>query len=83
MFRRLPFQTKNGVSHLKQNIAQVALSAATYAIDRPYSYRIPAELADRVCPGMRVLVPFGAGNRRTDGVVLRIVEQETDGRTNS
>lgn len=60
------------MSRLESNIAQVALSAATYAIDRPYSYGIPAELAGRVHPGMRVLVPFGAGNRRTDGVVLKI-----------
>ena len=55
---------------MEQNIAQVALSAATYAIDKPYSYRIPPELMDRVQPGMRVLVPFGAGNRSCDGVVL-------------
>ena len=57
---------------MEQNIAQVVLSAATYAIDRPYSYRIPQELLGRVVPGMRVLVPFGAGNRRVDGVVLQI-----------
>ena len=30
------------------NIAQSALSAATFAIDRPYSYRIPPQLADRL-----------------------------------
>lgn len=56
---------------MEQNIAQIALSAATYAIDRPYSYRIPEELIDRIVPGIRVLVPFGAGNRRIDGVVLQ------------
>lgn len=53
-------------------IAQVALAAATYAIDRPYSYLIPDELDGRIFPGMRVLVPFGSGNRRTDGVVLNL-----------
>ena len=61
-------------------MAQVALAAATYAIDRPYSYRIPAELADRVRPGMRVLVPFGQGNRGTDGVVLRLSQETPPGR---
>jgi len=80
VFRSLPFQAKGGVSHLKQNIAQVALKAATYAIDRPYSYRIPPALEGRVRPGMRVLVPFGAGNRRTDGVVLRLSEREPEGK---
>lgn len=55
--------------------AKIAVSAATYAIDRPYSYRIPGALVERARPGMRVIVPFGAGNRRCDGVILSITEQ--------
>ncbi len=51
-------------------IAKIAVAAATFAIDKPYSYRIPAGMA--VQPGMRVQVPFGRGNRRTEGVVLRL-----------
>lgn len=50
--------------------AKIALAAATYAIDRPYSYLIPEDLQERLKPGMRVIVPFGAGNRRCDGIVL-------------
>ena len=57
---------------MEQYIAQIALAAATYAIDQPYHYLVPEELRGRVAPGMRVLVPFGAGNRRTDGVVLSL-----------
>ena len=49
------------------SIARVALAAATYAIDRPYDYQIPQELEGRAAPGVRVIVPFGAGNRRTEG----------------
>ncbi len=59
------------------NIAKIALSAATFAIDRPYSYRVPPQLADRLEPGMRVLVPFGAGNRPCEGLVLSLEEGET------
>lgn len=59
------------------NIAKIALSAATFAIDRPYSYRIPPQLADRLEPGMRVLVPFGTGNRPCEGLVLSLEEGET------
>ena len=72
--RRLPFpvNARKAVIPAQPNIAQVALAAATYSIDRPYSYRIPPEMDGRVLPGMRVLVPFGAGNRRTDGVVLQV-----------
>ncbi len=51
-------------------IAKIAVSAATFAIDKPYSYRIPAQMTLK--PGMRVQVPFGRGNRRTEGVVLAV-----------
>ena len=50
-------------------IAKIALSAATYAIDRPYDYLVPPELST-LLPGVRVVVPFGSGNRRTEGIVL-------------
>ena len=51
-------------------IAKVALAAAAYAIDKPYDYLVPLELEGRAVPGVRVLVPFGRGNKRTEGMVL-------------
>ncbi len=51
-------------------IAKIAVSAATFAIDKPYSYRVPEEMA--LLPGQRVQLPFGRGNRRTEGVVLSL-----------
>ena len=53
-------------------VAKIALQAATYAIDKPYDYQVPPELLDTLRPGMRVIVPFGAGNRRTEGIVLAL-----------
>lgn len=53
-------------------IAQLAVSCAVFAIDQPYSYRIPPELA--LSPGQRVLVPFGKANRRTEAIVLAVAE---------
>ena len=53
-------------------IAKIAVSAANFAIDKPYSYRIPQDLT--VLPGMRVIVPFGRGNKRSEGVVLGVEE---------
>lgn len=53
-------------------LAKVALSAATFAIDKPYDYLLPDELRESAAPGMRVLVPFGAGNRRIEGVILAL-----------
>ncbi len=49
-------------------IAKIAVSAATYAIDKPYSYLVPDGMA--LMPGMRVTIPFGRSNRRTEGIVL-------------
>ena len=51
-------------------IAQIAVSAALYAIDKPYSYAVPDGMT--VQPGVRVMVPFGRGNRMTEGIVLAL-----------
>ena len=58
-------------------IAKIAVSAARFSIDKPYSYRFGPDMA--LVPGVRVMVPFGSGNRRTEGVVLSLAEgDETD-----
>ena len=51
-------------------IAKIAVSAATFAIDKPYSYRVPEDMT--LLPGQRVLLPFGRANKRTEGVVLTV-----------
>lgn len=61
-------------------IAKIALAAAAYAIDRPYDYLVPAELEGRVVPGVRVLVPFGRGNKRTEGIVLALSGELPEGK---
>lgn len=50
------------------SIAQVAVAAAVYAIDKPYSYATDLPVA----AGQRVTVPFGQGNRVTEGIVLSV-----------
>ena len=51
-------------------IAKIAVSAAAFAIDKPYSYCVGPGMA--LEPGMRVIVPFGRGNRRCEGIVLSL-----------
>ena len=51
-------------------IAKIAVRAARFSIDKPYSYRFGPDMT--LVPGVRVMVPFGSGNRRTEGVVLSI-----------
>ena len=53
-------------------IAKIAVSAANFAIDKPYSYRIPENM--EVFPGQRVQLPFGRANKRTEGIVLTVEE---------
>ena len=58
----------------EKNIARIAVLAATFWVDRPYDYKIPEEFAEKLRPGMRVIVPFALGNRRTEGIVLALAE---------
>ncbi|MDO5400657.1 MAG: primosomal protein N' [Eubacteriales bacterium] len=51
-------------------IGKIAVSAANFAIDKPYSYRIPEDM--ELLPGQRVQVPFGRANKRSEGVVLSV-----------
>ena len=53
-------------------IARVAVAAATYTIDKPYDYLVPENLEERAKPGVRVTVPFGNGNRASEGIVLSL-----------
>ena len=58
-------------------VARIAVAAATFAIDKPYSYRIPAGMC--LQSGIRVRVPFGRGNRRTEGIVLSVEPGSEEG----
>ena len=53
-------------------IAKIAVSAAAFAIDKPYSYLVPEGL--ELAPGQRVMVPFGRSNKRCEGIVLALNE---------
>ncbi|WP_295208750.1 primosomal protein N' [Ruminococcus sp.] len=52
-------------------VAKVAISRASYSFDALYSYSVPEELAANLTIGMRVLVPFGKGNKKAVGFVAR------------
>ena len=58
-------------------VAKIAVSAAAYWLDKLYDYNIPAELESAAVPGARVTVPFGRGNRRSEGVVLSVSDAST------
>ena len=66
---------------MARKVAKIALSRAVYAIDKPYDYLVPADLEGRLRPGMRVLVPFGSGDRGSEGIVLSLQEEGSGGRS--
>ena len=57
------------------DMVKVAVSAAPYSIDKPYSYLVPESLAAAAVPGVRVMVPFGRGNKESEGLILARVQE--------
>lgn len=58
--------------------AQVAIENTVYHFDKLFSYLVPPQLAETVRPGVRVAVPFGAGNRKRVGVVFSVAPAPAD-----
>ncbi|MBQ5317591.1 MAG: primosomal protein N' [Oscillospiraceae bacterium] len=55
-----------------KHLAAVAVSSTSFEYDRRYQYTIPYEMEEKAAVGVRVLVPFGKGNRKRIGVIIRI-----------
>ncbi len=55
--------------------AKVAVDSAVYAVDRLYDYAVPESMREKIAPGMRVIVPFGQGNRKTEGFALAVADK--------
>lgn len=51
---------------------QVIVDVPTMQTNQPYTYAVPDQLQDQVQPGMRVVVPFGRGNRLVDGFIVAL-----------
>lgn len=57
--------------------ADIIIDISHEALDKVFQYRVPLSLWEEVRPGSRVFVPFGRGNRETEGYVIAI-RQEAD-----
>ena len=55
--------------------ADVIVNITAHALDRPFQYRIPEALRDRLEVGSVVTVPFGNGNRPVTGYVIGLSDQ--------
>ncbi|MPN20595.1 primosomal protein N' [bioreactor metagenome] len=68
---RLKWQAAKGG---RQMIAKVALDLRIFSIDKEYDYLLPEAFEGVAMPGMRIIVPFGSGNRRMQGLILSVEE---------
>lgn len=62
-------------------VALVAISKINYLNDVLYSYEIPESMSESLKPGQRVIVPFGRGNFKRQGMVIEVsdlAESETN-----
>ena len=52
--------------------ANVIIDISHEKVDRPFQYRIPNSLKEKLAVGMCVQIPFGTGNRKRKGYVIEI-----------
>lgn len=59
-------------------VVRVAVENTAYSFDKAFDYAVPEAFASRTEPGKRVLVPFGRGNRRRQGMIFEVLVSEED-----
>ncbi len=64
---------------MKSTVAKIALQGATFAFDKLYTYILPPDLLSKAKAGCRVLIPFGRGNIKRQGIIIEITEDEVKG----
>lgn len=60
----------------KTILAQVFAEKTTINFDKSFSYRVPENMRETVAVGRRVLVPFGKGDKKRQGVIVGVLETE-------
>ena len=55
--------------------AQVIIDIKNKNVDRPFTYRVPSFLMSEIVPGVKVFVPFGAGNTLRSGFVIGLTKK--------
>lgn len=60
---------------MREQYADIIVDISHEKLDKPFQYRVPPQLRDRLEPGMCVQIPFGNGNRLIKGYVLAVGEE--------
>ena len=57
---------------IRPNVVSVAVDQSVILTDKPYDYLVPEFLLDKAKVGCRVVVPFGNGNTKKTGIILKL-----------
>lgn len=57
-----------------EKFAEVIVNSEAVTIDKPFTYKIKEDLVHNTKVGHRVLIPFGNGNKKIEGFVLKILD---------
>ncbi|WP_300346798.1 primosomal protein N', partial [Clostridium sp.] len=57
-----------------EKFAEVIVNNEAVTIDKPFTYKIKEDLIQKIKVGHRVLIPFGNGNKKIEGFVLKILD---------
>lgn len=64
--------------NLSIKYAQIIVNNRASQVDKPYTYILDGDLKDIVKEGMRVIIPFGKGNKLIKGIVIGITDSWKD-----
>lgn len=64
---------------MNKKYAEVIIDNRGSSTDKPYTYIIEPDMVETIEEGMRVLVPFGRGNRVIKGIVINIKDCYEEG----
>lgn len=59
-------------------VARVAVENTVFSFDKAFNYVVPKSLSTTCKAGVRVLVPFGRGDRKRQGIIMEMLTSETD-----
>lgn len=64
------------------NFAQVIINSDALQVDKPFTYKIRPEMREKIKIGYRVLVCFGAGNKKVEGFVIGLLNDVYEKKSN-
>lgn len=59
-------------------VAKIAVENAAYSFDKLFDYAVPEDLLNRAVTGTRVLVPFGRGNKKRQGIIMALEHSQRE-----